>query len=210
MKVLIIDDHSLIRRGLKADILDIEEDAKVYLAETFEEGISVLGSEQVDIVILDIDIPGGKGVQMIDLIRAKNRAILILVHSGYDEKEYALPFLQAGANGFLSKKASSEDFANAIQTLIANRKYISPSVQKILINTLGSGHVKHLRNPVLRLSPRELLVMKLLSEGKWNKEIALIMNLKPNTVSTYKKRLFEKLGIQDEHEIPKIMALYHN
>ena len=208
MNVLIIEDHPLISKGLKLAILEIEENVKVFQAITFPIGLLCLQENDIDILILDIDIPGGESVKMIEHIREITPDVVILIHSGYDEKVYALPYLRAGANGFLSKKATHEDFISAWTTITENRKYVSPAIQELLIENGGDPSEKNAGNPVLSLSPRELRVMHLIVEGKWNKEIAAAMDLKENTISTYKKRIYEKFNVKDERELLKQIAIY--
>src|SRR4051812_23769291 len=118
MKILIVEDHPLIRVGLKLLITESQSKAVITQCNTFPESMALLETEPFDLLILDIDIPGGENIKMISLIRSKQPDIMILVHSGYDETVYALPYIKAGANGFLSKKADPEEFKSALAVLI--------------------------------------------------------------------------------------------
>ena len=208
MNVLIIEDHPLVSKGVKMAILEVQQDARICDAATFGEGMRIIEEQKIDILVLDIDIPEGEGTGMVAKIREKQSRILILVHSGYDEKIYALPFIRAGANGFLSKKASHEDFAAAWTTIVRNRKYVSATVQDQLLENIVDNNGKSISNPFLSLSPKELLVLQFMKEGKWNKEIAAILNVRENTVSTFKKRVYEKFGVNDERELFKKVEIY--
>ncbi|TDE13184.1 response regulator transcription factor [Dyadobacter psychrotolerans] len=205
MNILIIEDHPLIRMGLKILISQSDPAATITQSRTFPEGLASLDTERFDIVILDIDIPGGQNIGMIDLIRGKQRDILILIHSGYDEQVYAMPYLQAGADGFLSKQTSQDEFDIAFNSLITKGKYASYTVQQIMLNNIGETSTA--KNPIMSLSPQEMRVMQLLVEGKWTKEIAAILNIKENTVSTFKRRIFDKLGVTDLIELSKKVSL---
>jgi two-component system invasion response regulator UvrY len=147
---------------------------------------------------------------MMEVVREKQPDILILIHSGYDEETYALPYMQAGADGFLSKQASQEEFQAAYKALVNRGKYVSYRIQQTLLNNLGDNNSKKLKNPIMTLSPREILVMQLLTEGKWTKEIASLLNVKENTISTYKRRIFDKLEVADEIELSKKVSLLKN
>ena len=208
MNVLIIEDHPLVSKGVKMAIMEVNEAARIFEAGTFAEGMSVIEQKKIDILLLDIDIPGGEGTGMVGKIREKQSNILILVHSGYDENIYALPFIRAGANGFLSKKASHEEFVTAWTTILRNRKYVSTSVQDQLLENLVDQTGKSTSNPFLSLSPKELQVLQMMNEGKWNKEIAAILNVRENTVSTFKKRIYEKFDVKDERELFKKVEMY--
>jgi len=210
MNILIIEDHPLIRIGLRQLISEADSKATVAQSDNFPGGLVLLDQEKFDLLILDIDIPGGENIRMMEIIRKKQPEILILIHSGYDEDVYALPYMQAGADGFLSKQASHEEFQAAFKALMNRGKYVSYRIQQALLNNLGDNSSKKLQNPIMTLSPREMLVMQLLIEGKWTKEIASQLNVKENTISTYKRRIFDKLEVTDEIELSKKVSLLKN
>jgi len=207
MNILIIEDHPLIRSGLKHLIYKSDPRATVSQTDSFPSGLLILANEKFDLVILDIDIPGGENIRMMEMIREKQQGIKILIHSGYDEKVYALPYMQAGADGFLSKQAQEEDFHTAFHALLNRGKYVSYAVQQSLLVNLGESGTRKAKNPLTTLSPREMLVMQLLIEGKWTKEIAAILDLKENTISTYKRRIYDKLDVSDEIQLSKKVSL---
>lgn len=210
MNILIIEDHPLIRMGLGHLISDTDPKANVTQSDSFPAGLVLLDKEKYDLLILDIDIPGGENIRMMELVRQRQPEIIILIHSGYDEQVYALPYMQAGADGFLSKQASHDEFQAAYKALVNRGKYVSYRIQQTLLNNLGDNNSKKLKNPIMTLSPREMLVMQLLTEGKWTKEIASILKVKENTISTYKRRIFDKLDVSDEIELSKKVSLLKN
>jgi len=206
MNILIIEDHPLIRMGLEILILNAQPDAGISQSDNFPDGLVLLEKEKFDMLILDIDVPGSENIRMMEMVREIQPAILILIHSGYDEQVYALPYLQAGADGFLSKLTSQDEFDIAFNALISQGKYTSDKVQQIMLDSISTTDSKT-KNPITSLSPQEMRVMQLLLEGKWTKEIAAILNIKENTVSTFKRRVFDKLGVTDLLELSKKVSL---
>jgi len=206
MNILIVEDHPLIRMGLEILILNAQPDAGISQSDNFPDGLVLLKKEKFDMLILDIDVPGSENIRMMEMVREIQPAILILIHSGYDEQVYALPYLQAGADGFLSKLTSQDEFDAAFTALITKGKYTSDKVQQIMLDSISSPDSKT-KNPITSLSPQEMRVMQLLLEGKWTKEIAAILNIKENTVSTFKRRVFDKLGVTDLLELSKKVSL---
>lgn len=201
MNTLIIEDHPLLILGIKFSIIDIDPEVNIFTASSFPNGLAMLGNEVIDIVILDIDIPRGQNLKMLERIREVSPHTLILIYSAYEEELYAIPYLQAGANGYLTKQSSSDEFKAAFRTVLDGKKYISRKMQQVLVDNSGEHDVTSY------LTTAEFKVMLLLIEGKWTKEIALILNLKQNTVSTYKKRIFDKMGVRDAIELSKKLAL---
>jgi DNA-binding NarL/FixJ family response regulator len=209
MKFLCIEDHPLILLGLKLVFAEFYPRAVVSHAETFPGALSILEQERFDLAVLDIDIPGGENVRMMKMLREKQAGLPILIHSAFDEKVYALPYLQAGADGFISKQAPQDEFLNAVQAILDHGRYVSYDVQQIFLSSFTdvTGRTTG-RNPIVSLSPRERRVMQLMTEGKWTKEIAAIMNLKENTISTYKRRIYDKMEVKDPIELSKKIALF--
>lgn len=207
MEILIVEDHPMIRTGVKQLIWDVAPKAIITEADNFPEGMRIMEHKKFRLLILDIEIPGGENIKMMAQIKKKQPDILIMIHSGHDETVYALPYLQAGADGFLSKQAAINEFHVAFNSILNNGKYVSHRVQQTILNNISEKSSNKLRNPISTLSRQEMLVMQLLIEGKWTKEISSIMNLKENTISTYKKRIFDKLRVSDEMELAKKVAL---
>lgn len=208
MNLLIIDDFTLIRLGVRTIVSELDPTVNFYEAKSFPQGLAMIEQRQFDMVILDINIPGSENVRMVELIRSKQKEITIFIYSAHDESIYALPFLKAGADGFLSKTASTDDFVLAWKVLRKKRKYASSGVQEMLLNYVGSSPYTEDGFRNYGLSVKELQIMQLMSQNKWNKEIAAIMKLKENTVSSYKRRIYEKLKVKDELEFLRKVRLY--
>jgi len=207
MKILLIEDHFLVRMSQRIVLNELYREATIAEADSFETGISHLRMSSFDLIILDIDIPGGKGRSMIERIRQIQPGTIILICSGADEQTHAVQYITSGANGYLSKSAEKEEMVNAILTVVKNKRYVSMAVQERLLEAVAAGNqsAKRLRT-ANGLSDREKEVMDMLIKGHWVKEIALTLNIRANTVSTYKARIFEKLGVSSVIELAKKVA----
>jgi DNA-binding NarL/FixJ family response regulator len=197
--VLIADDHSIVRLGMKQIICSLPGAMHVTEARTFDEAISLIETQHIDLLILDINMPGGNNRQMIYAVKLRRPGIRILVFSAYDEILYALNYIQAGADGYIEKNSPDEDFKIAINAVLMGEKYISRAVRELLIGkfTGQQGQQEHHHNPFTVLSPREIEVMNLLTKGLPLIKIAEILHLQLTTVSTYKTRIFEKVGVKN-------------
>ncbi|MCF2488117.1 response regulator transcription factor [Dyadobacter sp. CY347] len=196
MKILHIDDHPLIRMGLELLIKEIYPDSEVVQAIDFTKGMEAIKSQSFSLIILDIGIPGGKNLEMIKKIRGYQPNVSILIYSGYDEQLYGLSFIRAGADGFLSKNSTSAQIKTAIKMVAEKEKYFSPELRESLIEKLLNKETGT-KSILQTLSPVELRVTQLLVEGYWNRDIARLLDLKSSTVSTFKQRIFAKLGVKD-------------
>jgi two-component system, NarL family, invasion response regulator UvrY len=203
-KILIVEDHFMVRLSQRIMLNELYGKIESFEAENFDEALRLIGSHSFDLVMLDIDIPGGKGTAMIDPIREQQPGVAILVCSAADEGKYALDYITAGANGYLSKAAPKNEAMAAMETVMERNKYISPAIQQQLLNDMQPGGRLNRRAHLVKgLSPRESEIMELMLKGKWVKEIGSILDLRPNTVSTYKSRVFEKMGVTNVFELFK-------
>ena len=210
MTILIADDHPIVGVALELNLAKFLPQANVVLCESFPAVLDTLDQCDIDVVVLDIDIPGSENSQMVKLIKEKKSTVLILIYSGLDEKLYALPYMKAGADGFLSKTAPHAEFATALTTVLQNGKYISRDIQQLWLSQLSEKQEVLAENPLQKLSKGERDVLHMLIEGRWPKEIAKVMNLKATTISTYKKKIFEKLDVANTIElIQKVNRLKH-
>lgn len=206
-RILIVEDHAIVRMGIDFLITDMFARVEVKQASTFSATLDILSKINFDMVMLDINIPGGENNRMIQIIRKIQPEIKILIFSGLEEEIYALHYLNAGANGYLSKGALEDEYKVAIASVLNDGKYISSKVQRLMVkNILDHKYGSH--NPLEDLSKRELEVMYLLAQGKWTKEIAAILNLKETTISTYKSRIFEKMEVSNVIEMFRKLELY--
>ncbi|MBS0028326.1 response regulator [Chitinophaga sp. 22321] len=192
--VLIADDHAIVRLGMKQIICSLPGAMIVTDAKTFDEAISLIEAQAFDLLILDINMPGGNNLQMIYAVKLRQPGIRILVFSAYDEILHALNYIKAGADGYIEKNSPDEEFKTAINAVLTGEKYISKAVREQLIGKF-TGQQEHHTNPFTVLSPREIEVMNLLAKGLPLIKIAEILHLQLTTVSTYKTRIFEKVGV---------------
>ncbi|NIJ53880.1 response regulator transcription factor [Dyadobacter arcticus] len=193
-QILLVEDHAIVRLATKFLIMDLLHPVNVYEAGTFGETLAQVAAHHLDLIILDISIPDGEGFNMIPKIREVQPKVLILVFTSLEEQIYALHYIKAGANGFLSKNSSQNEIKRAVLSMFESGNYISAAVQQQLLrNTLESKTDGE--NPLEHLSQRELEVMDMLLDGFWTKEIAIYLNLTESSVSTYKARIFDKLHV---------------
>jgi len=202
LTVLLADDHSLIRQGIVFLLEEMELNCKVLHASNLQQIIAVLESNAVDIAIMDAHFPDGNSISILPEIRRTQPKMKVLIFSGIDENSQALKFLNAGANGFLSKLSEEETVKNAIEKTIADGEYISAETQALMMNSFRN---RNLINPLFSLTERELQIAEMYTEGLGNLEIANRLNIKQNTVSTIKKRIFEKLKIENIVDLIELM-----
>ncbi|WP_207423861.1 response regulator transcription factor [Desertivirga brevis] len=199
--ILIADDHAIVRYGLSLLINENIPTATLHEASTFDQAKEILNEQRIDLLILDINMPGGDSIKMIENIRVKWPATRILMFSSYLEDLYAIRYIQAGAQGYVHKETNEKDILKAIEQVLCGKTFMSEHVKEIVINNAIGGE-----NPtgISSLSNRELDVAKLLIKGSGTVEIANILNLQMSTISTYKKRIFEKLRIKNVVELVEL------
>lgn len=200
--ILIIDDHPMVAIGVQALIKTVIENATIAFAYSFQEGLDALAETRVDLMILDLAIPGTRGPEMISAYRRVQPDVKILVFSGRDELSNAPLYLHRGANGFLHKNSFDSEAAKAVLTVMENKKYVSPKLKEAMLNNLMEGKSMQ-SDPVASLTPREREVLSLLLTGKWLKSIADELNVKISTVGTQKNRIFKKLKVDNIVDLAK-------
>lgn len=206
-QVLIADDHSIVRYGTSLVIKEMLPTGTIREANNFDQAVKLLDTDRFDLIVLDINIPGGNNLQMIDIVKLRQPHVKILIFSGYDEHLYALRYLQAGADGYVVKQAPEGELRTAIQTIQNNDKYISANVKQHLINGLTTRNAVA-RNPLSNLSNREMEVLQQLVKGVSVAEIGVALSLQISTVSTYKSRIFEKMEVTNIVELVEKVKLY--
>ena len=197
LNVLVVDDHRSVRIGIKVMLSEIFPESAVEEAAVFPEALEFLSQKNYDLVVLDIGIPGGGDIGMIDLLRSRQAKIPILIYSAAEESKNALRFLKAGATGFLSKGAAPEEHIMALKAVAENQRYISSHVNQTLLRSFSEGVPLSKIHQKYKLTARETEISNLLMEGKWTNEISNMLGVKSNTVSTMKARIFEKLGAKN-------------
>ena len=198
INILIADDHSVVREGLK-QIISANAD-KTVLAEagSGNEAIEKIRNTTFSVVILDIAMPGKNGLDTMKEINLKHPNLPVLILSMYPEEQYARRFLRAGASGYLTKKSASEELVNAIRTVSKGKKYVTSSLAEQLVGELDITTEKPLHSA---LSDREFQVLCLIASGKTSGEIAGELFLSVKTVSTYRARILEKLRLKNTAEL---------
>lgn len=204
IKVLIADDHPVVRRGL-CQIIDEETDMTVVAeAAGAEEARAQVGADCCDVVVLDLSMPGVHGVDLLQELHELRPELPILVLSIHPEEQYALRCLKAGARGYIHKQSAGEELVGAIRTVVARRRYLSDALAEALLRDATPER----RAPHEGLSTREYQVLMRLAGGRTVTDIAGEMSLSVKTVSTYRARMLEKLGVSSNAEATRY-ALEH-
>ncbi|BCK86754.1 response regulator UvrY [Sideroxyarcus emersonii] len=197
IKVLIADDHALIRKGLK-QLLDDTDDMRVIgEAENGMQAIRMVEETDYDVVLLDISMPDKHGVDVLKQLRANRPQLPVLMLSMHPEEQYALRSMKAGAAGYLNKQSAPLQLVTAIRQVASGKKYISTELAEQLANGLSQGYQELLHQT---LSNREYQTLCLMASGKKLSEMAEIMSLSPKTVSVYRSRLLEKMKLKNNAE----------
>lgn len=192
-KILIADDHSAIRIGVRQICTSEFPTVVIGEATNYAEVFQRLASDDWDILILDIDLPGRSGLDILQQIRADKLKIPVLIFSFHGEEQIALRALKLGASGYLSKDAADMELVKAINQIISGRKYVSQILSEQLIYLLDNDTEKE---PHELLSEREYQTMLLIASGKTVTEIAEILSLSKATISTYRARILEKMKMK--------------
>ncbi len=198
IKILLADDHAMFRAGVKR-IIEEESDMRVEgEAANGQEVMSKILNENYDVVVLDLNMPGRNGIDILDEIKSLKPNVAVLMLSMYSEDQFAVRALRAGASGYLTKESASEELIAAIRKIAQGSKYITSSVAEILATDIDS-HAD--RPPHEKLSNREYEVMLMISLGKKIGKIAEELNLSGKTISTYRARILEKMEMETNAEL---------
>ncbi|WP_426295350.1 response regulator [Dyadobacter endophyticus] len=203
-KILLIDDHEIVLWALTAIVRESIPEASLFSASSFDQGLGIVAKSSIDLVVLDIDVPGGNSPKMIESLRNVYAPVRILVHSAMNEEDFSVKYLSAGADGFLSKSAPFTAIARAMRMVLNGEKYMSSQTQSYLAH----NYLKSISNPnkhkeAAVITPREAEIIRLLLQGKWTKEIAGQLGIKWSTVSTHKLSIFEKFGVTNVIQLYK-------
>ena len=198
VKILLADDHWLVREGLKAIISDMPGMTVVAEAKDGHEVLDVVRTEDIDIVILDLSMPGKSGLDTLLHIRREYREVCVLVLTLHSEQLYGRRLLRAGAKGYLSKDTASEQLEIALRTVAQGKKYVPSTLADRLVEDVVSPRPVPLH---AALSDREYEVLLLIGQGRTAKEIGFCLSLSPKTVLTYRFRILEKLKMKRTAEL---------
>lgn len=200
INVIIADDHTIVREGLRR-ILDLEEDILIVAeAETGQEVLDLVKETDVHVVVLDIKMPGRNGLETLKELRRLRPEIGVVVLSMYSEDQYALRVLRAGAAGYVTKECAPDELVAAIRKAIKGEKFIGPKIAELLAKHVDRNFEY---DPHKLLSDREYEVLCHLASGKGLTDISIEMNLSVKTISTYRTRIVEKTGLTSNAEMTR-------
>jgi two-component system invasion response regulator UvrY len=197
-RVLLVEDHPIFRRGLKEILSGKPQFTAVGEAEDAVKALRLLRKERWDAVVLDVNLPGKSGLELLKELKAADSKVPVLVLSVYPEEQYAVRMLKAGASGYLTKSRTPEELIGALTKLLQGKKYFSESLVEKVISDFEAGD----DGPAHKaLSDREFEVLRLIASGKLPREISLQLHISTRTVNTYRARLLQKLHLKNNAEL---------
>jgi len=198
VRVLIADDHAIVRRGLRETLVRELKDVVCGEAENSQRVLAQVQSHNWDLVILDISMPGRSGVDVLKDLKRERPKLPVLVLSMYAEDQYGKRMLKAGASGYMNKESAPEELIKAIRKVLAGGRYVSPSLAEKLALDMST---KAEQLPHERLSDREFEVLRMIASGKTISQVAEELHLSVTTVSTYRARILEKMNMTTTAEL---------
>lgn len=198
-RVLLVDDHKIMRDGIKAILKHSEDFSVTAEAENGADAVQICRKSTPDIVLMDIGLPGLNGIEATTEILRHCPDTKVIILSMYDDEHSVVSAIRSGARAFVLKKASDNDLVDALRTVAKGGSYLSPQVSDRLLTRIQRGDLesKPLPSALEGLSPRELQVLRLVAEGKTSKEIAVMLDLGLQTVRSYRKTMMKKLGVSN-------------
>jgi two-component system invasion response regulator UvrY len=198
LKVLIVDDHAVVRQGLRQILTEIPELSVVAEAENGQDALNKVRAEPWDVLVLDMSMPGRGGLDILKDVRRERPETRVLVLSMHPEDQFAVRMLRAGASGYLTKETAPDQLVAAVRKVLTGGRYISPSLAEKLAFDVDRDSDRPLHE---KLSDREFQVLRRLAMGKTVQEIAAELMLSPKTISTYRARVLEKLELKSNAEL---------
>jgi len=198
LRILLADDHAVVRKGVKQILAEAFTQVTFGEAQNAHDLMGLVGSERWDIVVLDLNMPGGNGLEALKQIKSDRPLLPVLILSMFPEDQYAVRTLRAGAAGYLNKESAPEELVLAIRKILHGGEYISSSVADELVFYARNKDDQQLHK---YLSDREYQVLCLIASGKEVKEISTELSLSAKTISTYRARLLEKMNMKTNAEI---------
>jgi DNA-binding NarL/FixJ family response regulator len=205
IRLLIVDDHEIVRRGIKEIFANSFPELIVGEAETSQTALELLMKQEWDLMLLDINIPGRSGLEVLEESKRLRPRTPVLVLSAYPEEEFAIRSFKLGASGYLNKSLGADEILAAAKKVLGGGKYVTASLGEKLAAALGSDVQQ---TPHESLSSRELQVLRLVAKGRTIKEIAAEIALSEKTVGTYRARIAKKMGLSSNVELTRY-ALQH-
>jgi two-component system invasion response regulator UvrY len=204
--VVIADDHAIVRHGLR-EILNSEVDIRTIAeASTGQEVLDIVRADHVDVVVLDITMPGRNGLEILKELRKSHPRVAVIMLSMHPKDQYGVRVIKAGAAAYISKESAPEELVNAIRTANRGEKYITHDLAELLARHIERGLATE--EPHKLLSDREFEVLRHIASGRGLTEISKLMNLSVKTVSTYRTRIVEKTGLASNAEMTRY-AIQH-
>jgi DNA-binding NarL/FixJ family response regulator len=200
MKILIIDDHAIVRHGMISLLREHFKDAEFGECEDGRQGYSAVVDSVWDLVILDLSMPGRNGLELIREIHRVRQDLPVLVVSAHAERDYAVRAFKLGAAGYVAKQSAAEVLVSAVRRVLAGGKYVSPVIAELLAGSMSGGADEGSHEA---LSNRELQVLKLIASGKSLKEIGAELALSEKTVATYRARIAEKMAMSTNVDLTR-------
>jgi two-component system, NarL family, invasion response regulator UvrY len=198
IKVILCDDHAMVRRGIRDTISEAVDIQVVGEAASYPELREQLRKNPCDVLVLDLNMPGRGGLEVLAALKEEGSTIKTLVVSMYPEDQYAIRCLRAGATGYLNKAGDPAELVTAIRTVMQGRKFVTPEVAQMLVDNLNAPEGEDLH---ATLSERELQTLQKIASGKKLSEIAEELMLSPKTVSVYRARVLDKLHLSNNAEL---------
>lgn len=198
IKILIADDHTMFREGLKHILAEYPDLVVADEANNGQEVLDKIWKNNYDMVLLDITMPGMTGLEALKQLKNDRPKLPVLILSMHPEEQYAIRVLRAGASGYLTKESAPDELITAIRKISQGRKYITPSLAERLASEFEADSEKPLHDI---LSDREYQVLRMIAEGKTGKHIAKELSLSIKTVSTYRTRIMEKMNMKTNAEV---------
>jgi len=197
-RVILVDDHALVRRGIRLTLEDSADIEVVGEAADYGELRSLLPGCEYDVIVMDINLPGKNGIDILKSLRDESPKCKVLILSMFTEDQYAVRSLKAGASGYLNKASAPEMLIEAIQRIATGKKFITPEIAEAMANSLMSDADNH---PHEKLSDREFQTLRLIASGKKLSDVAEALAISPKTVSVYRARVLEKMGLANNAEL---------
>lgn len=200
IKVILCDDHALIRRGIRDTLSDAADIEVIGEAGDYGELRTLMRQpdKDCDVLVLDINMPGRSGLDVLHVLKDEGNAVRVLIVSMYPEDQYAIRALKAGAYGYVNKGGDPQLLVQAVRTVAQGRKYVTPEIAQMLVESLTAPSTEQAHQ---KLSDRELQTLVMIASGKRLSDIAEELTLSPKTVSVYRARVLEKLALTNNSEL---------
>ena len=198
IEVILCDDHALIRRGIRNTLAEAVDIRVVGEAGEYGELRSLMRTTRCDVLVLDINMPGRSGLDVLQVLKDEGNPVKVLVVSMYPEDQYAIRALRGGAYGYVNKAGDPQIIVQAVRTVAQGRKYVTPEIAQMLVESLTSPTPGQAHDS---LSDRELQTLTMIASGKRLSDIATELSLSPKTVSVYRARVLQKLGLANNSEL---------